>query len=177
VNVPGYRCIHRTDCSSGRNSEGILIFAKDRAESVSDCDLDQNVQHTIPSIVSNFSSNGHCLFVRFQISSNNIIVAYKSPQFSNSLFLNTLEDTLRSIHGNLIVLGDFNMDLRKSEGRKILQLFSSRSLESKLNVQSFSTDGGTHIDYCFSNIANVEAWFYETYYSYHKAICVVLPKK
>jgi hypothetical protein len=151
-----------------------LVLIKDQ---LSDNDSDTNLQLSAPAIIKHFSSTGHCLIVRFQMLDINIIVAYKSPQYSKSLFIKTMGDTLRTIDGHVLVLGDFNMDLRKSDGRKVLDLFNSQQLESKLNVDSFSTDGGTHIDYCFSNVANVKAWFYENYYSYHKAICVIIPKK
>jgi hypothetical protein len=72
----------------------------------------------------------------------NIIVAYKSPQYSKPLCMKTMGDTLRTIDGHVAVLGDFNMDLRKSDGRKVVDLFNSQQLESKLNVDSSSTDGG-----------------------------------
>jgi hypothetical protein len=177
IDVPGYRCILRTNCTAGRNSEGALILVKDHTQHLSDNDADKDVQHSTPTIIKHCSSTGHSLVVRFQILDMNMVVAYKSPQYSKSLFIKTMDDTFRSIEGDVVVMGDFNMDLRKSEGRKILDLFNAYQLESKLNLGSFSSDGGTHIDYCFSNVANVQAWFYETYYSYHKAICVVMPKK
>jgi hypothetical protein len=177
IDVPGYRCIHRTNCTAGRNSEGALILVKDHTQQLSDNDAEKNVQHSTPTIIKHCSSTGHSLVVCFQILDTNMVVAYKSPQYSKSLFIKTMDDTFRSIEGDVVVIGDFNMDLRKSEGRKILDLFNAHQLESKVNVDSFSSDGGTHIDYCFSNVANVQAWFYETYYSYHKAICVVMPKK
>jgi hypothetical protein len=176
IDLPGYRCIHRTNCTAGRNSEGALILVKDLTQQLSDTDPNQNVQHSTPSINKHCSLTGHSLIVRFQMLDMNMLVAYKSPQYSKSLFTKTMENTLRSIDGNVVVIGDFNMDLRKSEGHKILDLFNYHRLESKLNIESFSTDGGTHIDYCFSNVANIRAWFYETYFSYHKAICIVMPK-
>lgn len=175
INMPEYWCIHRTDCSAGRNSEGSVIFIKDHVHQLDNVS-ERNLEHSIPTIVKHNSSCGHFLIIHFRVLDTNMIIAYKSPQYLNSLFIKALDDTLRSIHGNVVVLGDFNMDLRNSEGKRVLQLLNSQQLESKFNAESVLTDGGTHIDYCFSNVPDVEAWLYETYYSYHKAICVVIPK-
>jgi exonuclease III len=171
--VPGFNCIHRTNCRKGRNSEGALILAKDQIyEEVTSTQF----RHYRPTIEKDFSSSGHCLFVRFQVSSVNLIMVYRSPNYSLNSFLNKLETIIKSISRNLILFGDFNIDPQKTDGKKLTQLCNVCNLESKINLLSPSTDGGTHIDCCFSDISVVEAWYYETYYSYHKAICFVWPK-
>lgn len=52
----------------------------------------------------------------------------------------------------------------------------NNNLNTLLNINNVSTNLGTHIDICFSNVQLSEAFFYETYYSYHKPICIIFPK-
>jgi len=39
-----------------------------------------------------------------------------------------------------------------------------------------STNFNTHIDTCFSNMSNLNVWFYESCYSHHKPICMAWRK-
>jgi hypothetical protein len=175
--LPGYQCVQRRNCRTGRNSEGSLIFSKSQVHVKLDTDPSNPNYYRYLQIRTDFSSSGHYVFVHFQVSDVNLIMVYKSPNYSVCVFLRALEEVLISISGSIIVFGDFNIDLHSPVGRSTLDFFNRLNLESKLNYRtSSSTDGSTFIDFCFSNIPTVEAWFYETYYSYHKAICLVWPK-
>jgi hypothetical protein len=176
VDISGYHSFHRTNCSRGRNSEGAIILARNSVHVDSENLLCCEAVHSAPIIMRDFSLTGHCLIVRLRISTINVVMVYKSPGYSSSRFLEKLKDVLQIVGNNVVVFGDFNIDLQKPEGRNVLQLFSLFRLEAKLNSQHSSTDGGTHIDFCFSDVCCMEAWFYETYYSYHKAICMIWPK-
>jgi hypothetical protein len=166
ISTQNYDTIFREDCrTTQRNSEGALVMMKN--------ELDAS---DFPTIHTDYSSKGHCLFVKWRMSQVNIIMCYKSPNYSKSLFIRKLGDILGTIQGNILVFGDMNIDLKKNEGKKLIDLFYSFNLISKLNIQATSTDGGSHIDCCFSNVNNLEAWFYESYYSYHKPICMVWKK-
>jgi hypothetical protein len=101
---------------------------------------------------------------------------YKHPNYPIRLFLSSLKEILDIGAAKSVFLGDINIDLQKPEGHHVLKLFRERGLESKLDIEKPSTDGGSHIDICFSNVDTLQAWFYESYYSYHKPICVVWPK-
>jgi hypothetical protein len=175
VDVPGYHCFHRSNCRRGRNSEGGLALAKEGVHVNYNFQTGNDTLQNSSTIVTDFSSNGHCLIINFQIQSVKVFVVYKSPHYSNSAFMQKLEVALRLADNNRVVLGDFNIDLQKPEGGNVLQIFSSLGMEAKIHLHNSSTDGGTHIDCCFSDIQAVDAWFYETYYSYHKAICVIWP--
>jgi hypothetical protein len=176
VDISGFHSVHRTNCRRGRNSEGVIILARNSLHVDSDHLSSCQAQQSEPIIIKDFSLTGHCLIVRLLICNVNVVVVYKSPQYSSPGFLDKLKDVLKIIGKNVVVFGDFNIDLQKPEGKNVLQLFSLFGLEAKLNSQHSSTDGGTHIDFCFSDVRCMEAWFYETYYSYHKAICMIWPK-
>jgi hypothetical protein len=101
---------------------------------------------------------------------------YKSPKYPRRKFIETLERLIQEVGENSVFLGDFNINMQKSEGNRVIELFRRNHYQSKLHFEHSSTDGGSHIDICFSNIPHLQAWFYECYYSYHKPICVVWKK-
>jgi hypothetical protein len=119
---------------------------------------------------------GHCLFLKQRISNVTVTFMYKHPNFPDRKFLRHLRSALEDVSGKEIFVGDININLQQPEGRRVLSLFMEFHFHSNLNIAQASTDGGTHIDCCFSNADEVEAWFYESYYSYHKPICIVWPK-
>ena len=168
IDVPKFNILHRINCRDKRNSEGVLLLGKENS-GLSD----------VPTIETYFGDKGpndHCLISRWRINDKTVLMLYKSPKFSKPDFLQHLSTRLEQETGDLIVFGDININLRGPEGKQVRLLFSKFKLTSKLNLQDFSTDEGTNIDCCFSNLNGLDAWFYESYYSYHKAICIVWPK-
>jgi hypothetical protein len=155
----------REDCRTNRNSEGALVLFKNNINA-----------SDFPGVYTDFSENGHCLIVKWRMSNVIIIMCYKSPRYTKNLFLGRLDEVLGGIIGNILVFGDFNIDLQKEEGRQVINLFRKYYMKSKLDIRASSTDGGSHIDCCFSNVQSLDAWFYECYYSYHKPICMVWKK-
>jgi hypothetical protein len=133
-------------------------------------------QDLTPTITVDAASGGHCVILKFQVYGVDVLMLYKHPKYSNVHFVHKLGTFLIKMTGKILVFGDININLQKPEGQNILELFRSRKLKSKLNINHSSTDGGSHIDICFSNVNDIEAWFYESYYSYHKPICMVWPK-
>jgi hypothetical protein len=136
----------------------------------------KNGQETT-KIHMNNSGTGHCLFVKWSISNLDAIMVYKSPKFPIPLFLEELRNQLLVSENQLLVFGDFNINLKESEGKKLSEVFEEYGMTSKLNIRHPTTNGGSHIDCCFSNGPDVEAWLYESYYSYHKPICIVWPRQ
>lgn len=157
---------HRTNCSGrNRNSEGAVLMKKSSVQ-----------QDITPILLVESANNAHCLFLQWVVSGVTVIMVYKHPSYSQSRFLAKLEEILDNLNRNILLFGDANMDISNPENRKFLQLMARKDLISKLAIQDPSTDYGTHIDVCFSNVESVDAWFYESYFSYHKAICIVWPK-
>ena len=165
--LPNFKIIHRTNCrdKTQRNSEGALIFAKPHV-----------AIRSSPQIVTDFKTKAHCIFVSFEISNVKIVIMYKSPKYPKTPFLEILKQHLDTTSGNCFFIGDININLQASEGKSILHLFRQYNLKSSLDIKLPSTDYATHIDCCFSNMSGLKSWFYESYYSYHKPICVIWPK-
>jgi len=118
----------------------------------------------------------HCLFLKLQVNNCNIIVIYKSPKYSLLKFRENLEDMLKYSTENTFYVGDININLQEKKNLTIPDLFKKYGFKSCLDLKHPSTDFGTHIDVCFTNNQQIQAWFYESYYSYHKGICIICPK-
>lgn len=131
---------------------------------------------SVPAVNTFYGVGSHCIILTWRRLDLTLVVVYKSPKFANGQFIRHLTGVLDSISGDIVIVGDININLKENAGTTIRTLFESRGLQSKLNLTEPSTDGDTHIDCCFSNVNQLQAWFYESYYSYHKPICVVWPK-
>lgn len=160
-----FHILHRSNCKNKRNSEGAIVFVKDKISKNEIAVTNLQYVHL----------NQHCLFILWQINTINIVMMYKSPKFPNKLVLEYLDQILNTLTKSMLIFGDINLDL-KNDGTTFLNLMKNFQLTSKLDIQESSTNHGTHIDICFSNVENLEAWYYETYYSYHKPICIIIPK-
>jgi len=169
ISVPGFSCFHRSDCHNTRNSEGALVFIKDSR--LDDLYNNQTV------VYKEASRTGHCIMVVFYVDKLKLIMLYKSPKFSRRSFLAFLESNLENNQSEpVVVFGDININMMSEEGKQVQLLFNKFNLETRFNYNLPTTDGGTHIDVCFSNCHYLNAWHYESYWSYHKAICFSWPR-
>lgn len=159
--MPQFTTAHRVNCRGQRNSEGTVLLVK------------TEMLHSIHGIkqFSDYGSNCHCLCTTWVQSDVQLLMVYKSPSYPATDFLDFLTNILEPLNGLIVIVGDFNLNLSKSEN-EIATLFQRKGLCSCLSYNFASTDGGTIIDYCFSNLDGLNAWYYESYYSYHKPICV-----
>jgi len=119
--------------------------------------------------ISTPTTNGHCLLLSVLVEVH-VVFMYKSPKYSIPNFLKILETCLLQINDKTICRGDINVDL-KCGGDAVISLFEKYNMFSILDLMSSTTNGNTHIDCCFSNFTPA-GWLCETYYSYHKAICL-----
>ena len=163
-----FSSIYRVNCRSRpRNSEGALVLRKNGG-------IASEIRC---SSVSNFTSPGHCIIVSIVISDVHLIMSYKHPKYSKESFMQKLSEILSNIEGKIIFFGDVNINLKNQEGASFINMLKQFRMTSKLNISESSTDHGTHIDCCFANFPEMEAWFYESYFSLHKPICVIWPKR
>jgi len=160
----GYRYAHRSNSSNRHRSDGSILLVHES--------LNYPTVH-----VETFSHEaGHCLCVSWTHENINFIMSYRSPKCSITAFKRMITNIIEEKEGDVLFFGDINIDLSKSENQPFVDFMASFNMESKLNVNEHTTDSGTHIDCLFSNVTAMEACLYETYYSHHKAICMILPK-
>lgn len=119
------------------------------------------------------SDETHVTLMICKMANTIIVVFYKHPNYSRGGFGRLLEEVIRKYSDSpSLFVGDANINFNTPEGQSVIQMFSKYSLESKLPFTMPSTNLGSTIDCCFSNVPNLRAWYYESYYSYHKPICV-----
>lgn len=87
-----------------------------------------------------------------------------------------LQSSLSKLNTYALYVGDINLNLSDEKNEDVITIFAEHGFTSQLNRLIPSTNGGTHIDICFSDADYVSSWFYESYCSYHKPICVTWPK-
>lgn len=116
--------------------------------------------------------NGHYIIFKCRIDSVVCICTYKSPKFNNSVFIAKVSECLQNIEEPSVFFGDVNIDLNKPEAAALLKVFESCGFQSMLPLQCSTTNGGSQIDCCFKNFDGPTAWIYESYFSYHKPICI-----
>jgi len=162
INVRGFDCILRGNCTGPiRNSEGALVFAKEEIN-----------YRGVPKLNKQHYKNSHCVFVEWVVKDVTLVMVYKSPKFPNSKFFEMLLTYLKRKMPKIAFFGDFNINILAKEGAGLVKIFHDYQLKSSLSPRTSSTDGGSHIDCCFTNISDLTAWFYESYFSYHKPICI-----
>src|SRR5205085_880337 len=73
---------------------------------------------------------------------------------------------------NIIVVGDFNIDLKIKNNYKFIEYMESFgfTLINKLNKSS--TNAKTQIDYCFTNVNDLKSDYLESLTSFHKPIWI-----
>ena len=157
-----FKCKFREDSERKRSSYGSMIFCKRRTRQI----ISDITFQSYPS------GAGHVDYTTFQINDVTFIMIYRSPKSSPKYFRKTLQEQLTQHNSaKLVVLGDINID--QNCRRKIFALLSLSSLVSMIPLDQASTDYGSNIDICYSNMKNMDAWFYESIFSYHKPICMV----
>ena len=104
------------------------------------------------------------------------MAVYKPPAVPLQCLLNSLYSAVRNHcgDGQLIIMGDFNVDIygSSSDYQQLKQFMSDMGL--KQHIEEMTTDMRTAIDHIYSNVESMMCGVSETYYSFHKSIWVAL---
>lgn len=131
----------------------------------------------LPIEVIKFQLDGsHCLFTKIALYNVLVVVMYKSPRFPASQFLQYLFSIIEKENIMAIFVGDTNIELTSRDGQSTIQCLQDVGYRSIFDGHTSSTNGHSCLDWCFSNISACDAFFYETYFSYHKGIAMLLKK-
>ena len=127
------------------------------------------------------TERGHIEFTTVSVERANerthVSVVYKKPNTVKCV----LEQTLAKAIGRIpaeerhVCVGDFNIDRRKPAGDSLIEFMRNRSLRPLLLPDCPTTNQGTQIDQCFSNIDTAYAGTGESMTSYHKPLWVIVP--
>ena len=118
-----------------------------------------------------------CTVKRESHSSIKVMAVYKPPAVPLQCLLNALYSAVRkNCEGDsqLIVMGDFNIDIygSTSDYEQLLRFMSDIGL--KQHVSGMTTDLRTAIDHIYSNLENITCGVSETYFSYHKSVWIAV---
>jgi len=160
--IPGFHCFYRSDNYIERKPRGLMCFVK----------VDESISVVHTEQVNN--GNHHIDLILFQLGSTSFITSYKSPKTPDPVFFATLLnliDKYCEIDRNLVILGDFNINLLNSNLSNVNNDLSYKySLVSCLPTDCVTTDYGTQIDVILANYSINQCGTYESYFSDHKPI-------
>jgi hypothetical protein len=101
-----------------------------------------------------------------------VVFAYKSPKVTVYTLIDVLQNVFESCDtSKMILVGDFNINFKNCRS---LCNFTDRYGLKMILLDTSSTDRGTQIDLCFSNVGSVVASYYESVSSYHKPIWILI---
>ncbi|CAF1452561.1 unnamed protein product [Adineta steineri] len=73
---------------------------------------------------------------------------------------------------NIIVVGDFNINLKVKTNNKFIEYMKSFGLRLNNSLNRDSTNAKTQIDCCFTNIKGIKSDYFESLTSFHKPIWI-----
>ena len=112
-----------------------------------------------------------------ELSSGLQLIIYSSQKVPRKDALKTiigLAGSMNPSNNPLLVLRDFNLELRCAQGTALVTQMESLHL-AKISTDGPSTDYQTTIDYAFASIP-VNSRFHESVFSDHKPIMIAIPK-
>jgi hypothetical protein len=165
VDLEGFQILNRTDSPNIHSSIGTLLLRNDLCSS------------KIRNIKSwqKGTNNFHIQISSWDQNETTCIMIYRSPSSKKSEFKQVLQTILNERQGKpTIIFGDMNINFASEDSLTYKQDFKRYGFAQTTPPEA-STDGNTCIDVCYSNIVGISAWNYESYFSYHKPICLTWP--
>jgi hypothetical protein len=159
---PGFLQIARQDCISEKKAgEGSIIFSK---------------ESDVESLVGTWRkcTNGNMEISAILYHGIVIVSCYRSPKFKKSEMFRLFDNVLPKLPSPKIVLGDLNMDMHSSEAVELLAFMKQYNLKTISPSYCPTTNTGTQIDICFSDLDNICANTYESYFGFHKPLWAVV---
>lgn len=119
-----------------------------------------------------YEGSSHCQFFRGEFCETEFVAVYRHPRFPRAKFLELLFNIIKTLCGDFIVFGDCNIDFNKAENQLLLTKFKNLNARLALRLNESTTEYNTLLDVCFTNVNDLTCHVYETYYSYHKGLCI-----
>lgn len=171
LQLNGFVLFYRSDNTQFRKQRGLALFCKT-------LEKPQVLKHVVVQNEPNKTSFNLDLIL-IKTFSKYIITGYKSPATPNFILQSNVIDLIKIAIADsndpnceMAFLGDFNIDVIESDIlQKILGPFG---FDSKLPVKESTTNNETQIDVVFTNFSGVIAGIYETYFSDHKPIFLMI---
>ena len=115
-------------------------------------------------------NNQHFECIAILVNDVALLLIYNSSKNSLEQLIEYLTSCIVEIKcKKIIVVGDFNTELQSTNGRKLVN-FMKRN-DYNIMKTGVTTNSNTTIDYIFTKDMTIDSFIYESYFSFHKAIC------
>ena len=163
LEIEGFKIIQRRDCHDKRKPFGQTTYLKNNLK----------YEHIIERY--EYSGEDHIEYCSIKIDDVCCISVYNSPNSSFAVLKKHLHEVIsisKKFSDKMIIVGDFNINLKITANHRFIEFMESFGLLLINKLNESSTNAKTHIDYCFSNMNDFKAGYFESLTSFHKSIWI-----
>ncbi|CAF4966418.1 unnamed protein product [Rotaria sp. Silwood1] len=121
------------------------------------------------------NEKNHIEYSSIKIDDFCIISIYNSPNSSFDVVKRHINEVItvsKRFCENIVIVGDFNTDLKIKTNHKFIDYMESFGLTLINELNKNSTNAKTQIDYCFTNGNGLKSDYFESLTSFHKPIWI-----
>ncbi|CAF4000219.1 unnamed protein product [Rotaria sordida] len=163
LEIEGFKIVQRRDCNDIRKPFGQITYLKNDLKY-------ENITERFE-----YSGKNHIEYSSIKIDDICIISVYNSPNSSFDVLKRHMNEVITISKGfceNIIVVGDFNINLKVKTNNKFIEYMKSFGLRLNNTLNRDSTNAKTQIDYCFTNIKGLKSDYFESLTNFHKPIWI-----
>ncbi|CAF1407300.1 unnamed protein product [Rotaria sordida] len=163
LEIEGFKIVQRRDCNDIRKPFGQITYLKN----------DLNYENILEKC--EYSGKNHIEHCSIKIDDFCIISIYNLPNSSFDVVkrhINEVTTVSKRFCENIVVVGDFNIDLKIKTNHKFIDYMESFGLTLINKLNKNSTNAKTQIDYCFTNGNGLKSDYFESLTSFHKPIWI-----
>ncbi|CAF1352277.1 unnamed protein product [Rotaria sp. Silwood1] len=163
LEIEGFKVIHRRDCNDTRKPFGQITYLKNDLKY-------ENITERCE-----YSGKDHIEYCSIKIDDICIISVYNSPNSSFDVLKRHINEVIsisKRFCEDIIVVGDFNINLKIKTNHKFIEYMESFGLTLINKLNKSSTNAKTQIDYCFTNMNDLKSDYFESLTSFHKPIWI-----
>jgi hypothetical protein len=163
LEIEGFKIVHRRDCNDIRKPFGQITYLKN------------HLKYDNISERCEYTGKSHIEYSSIKIDDICIISVYNSPSSSFDVLkrhINEVVTVSKRIYENIIVVGDFNINLKMKTNHKFIEYMKSFGLTLINKLNKNTTNAKTQIDYCFTNVNGWKSDYFESLTSFHKPIWI-----
>ncbi|CAF4746952.1 unnamed protein product, partial [Rotaria sp. Silwood2] len=163
LEIEGFKVIHRRDCNDTRKPFGQITYLKNDLKY-------ENITERCE-----YSGKDHIEYCSIKIDDICTISVYNSPNSSFDVLKQHINEVIsisKRFCEDIIVVGDFNINLKIKTNHKFIEYMESFGLTLINKLNKSSTNAKTQIDYCFTNVKDLKSDYFESLTSFHKPIWI-----
>ena len=163
LEIEGFQIVHRRDCKDVRKPFGQIMYLKSNFKY-------ENIVERYE-----YSGNDHIEYSSIKIDDVCLISVYNSPNSSFDVLKRHMNEVIsisKRVCENIVVVGDFNVNLKVKANHKFIEYMKSFGLALINALDKNSTNAKTQIDYCFTNMKELQSDYFESLTSFHKPIWI-----